>query len=221
MPITPMRVEFMLAGLVGRSHHPIHLDSLIAHELIRTRYGLSPTGAQIEDALLDLPLERRTIGGDWVWAASTIAFEWKGPPVQLAGTRALRAPEIQKHIDVIAKAKRTHTIDTTRGKWKADQYAASLQQASAARAYLVGDRMKIEPLLKGISTLGARRRHGTCVVSNVALIDDEAAANQCMRRYLPAASNIAGRKREGAYRLPMFDHRNQTIVIDNQLEYER
>lgn len=215
----PLRVDFTLAGVVGRSPHPIHLDAMIASHLIRSQFGLAPTQEQADHALANLPLEKREIGDTWVWAASSIAFEWTGPASQVTGIRAFRAPDIAKHCDVIRGKRGDAGIDTGKSQWKSEQYANPIQQASRARAYAIGDLEAIRTLLEGMTSIGAQRRHNPANVIGVTVEPDPAALDLWVRRYLPFAADIKAPCREGAYRLPMFERGNQTVVKDNHLEF--
>lgn len=219
MSFEPLRVDFTVVGLVGRSAHPIHLDAMIAKLLIQTELGFAPGQGEAERLLEELPLERKSIADTWVWAASTIAFKWTGPATQFAGVRAFRASEIANQIDVIEKVKSSQKIDTGSGKWKSEQYANPVQQASHARAYAIGDIEKIRSLLGSLTSIGAQRRHNPANVTSVHIEHDEAALELWNRRYLPPAANVKAPRREGSYRLPMFERRNQTVVKDNHLEY--
>lgn len=219
MAFEPIRIDFAICGLVGRSHHPIHLDALIAQRMIKAECGLAPSQDDADRILAALPLERRDFGGEWVWTASSIAFDWSGPATQVAGVRAFRPANIAKHLDIIAKSKDYHGIHTGKGPWKSEQYSNPLQQARAARAYAIGDRERISQLLEGLDAIGTQRRHNNANVRSVTVTRDETAFDLWKRRYLPLGAEVKAPCREGAFKLPMFERSHQTIVKDNHLEY--
>lgn len=221
MTMEPLRIDFVIAGLVGRGPHPIHLDSLVAHQLVRRDLGPSPDPKDALELLEKLPLARRTIGNEWVWAASSIAFTWSGPAVQFPGTRAFRASTLAADLDVIARTKITSQINTGSGHWKCEQYAVEAQQATNAVAYAIGMRDELTDLLGRIHTIGARRRHETAAVISVTITPDETAEHRWQCRYLPRQAEITAPLREGAFRLPLFDRANRTVIKDNHLRILR
>lgn len=214
----PLRIEFTLAGPTGRPARPIHLDSLIAHQLVQRDLPPNVEIAAIRDAINKLPLERLDIGGDWVWAASTLAFAWDTPPQQHLATRSFRGPAIAEVqlAGLFSNRKSSAPVDTTRGIFKTALYTHETQWARRAVAFCIGDKAEITDLLGRIEHIGARRRLGGGRVVSVDIVEDEAAHELAKRRYLPAAAS-EGRMVEGAYRLPLFDRAHQTIVRDNSL----
>lgn len=217
----PLRIEIDLVGPVERPARPIHLDSLIANLLVTRDIPHETDVATIRSHIERLPLERADIGGDWVWKASSVAFDWTTPPMQEFATRAIRPAAVA---EVVKSGMLTNfgidtKIDTARGQLKSATYAHEFQWARAAVAYCIGDQAEIEGLLQGMQSIGARRRLGNGQVSAVRVIDDERATALWSRRYLPQDAD-AGRMVEGAYRLPLFDRTHQRIVRDNHLEWE-
>lgn len=216
--MSPLRIEISLAGPIARPVRPIHLDSLIAHQLVQRDLPPDVDIPTIREKIASLPLGRAEIGGDWVWMASSVAFEWLTPPAQHFAVRAVRAPAIAEWQlkGIFTNRKEDSAIDTARGTFKASTYAHEVQWARRAVAYCVGDKDKIVDLLSRIENIGTRRRLGSGQVTSIEVIDDPQAEKLWQRRYLPAGA-ADGRLVEGAYRLPLFDRTHQTIVRDNSL----
>ena len=218
--MTPLRIDIMLAGPMERPADPIHLDSLIAHLLVKR--DLPPRSAVplIHAKILELPLERRQAGSDWVWAASTIAFEWITPPSQAFATLGIRAGDIapiQRSGFISGRAPNTK-IDTARGEFKAATYARDRQWASRGVAFCIGDEEEIRDLIGNLDQIGPRRRLGAGRVTNVVVSHDERAQNHWAKRTLPSDYCGPGRLAEGAYRLPLFEPENRKVVLLNPLE---
>ncbi len=216
----PFRVEFELTGPMTRPDHPIHLDSLIAHQLVKTTLLLGASVAEMRAATADLPLQKMIVGEDWIWAASTLAFNWSSAPFQDVGIRNFRSCHIAKYVDVLSGVKFTSKIETDRGIQKTEQYAVSMQYADTAVAYGIGDIAKIQSLLEGIETLGARRRHATMAVLSVKVIEDNRGHDLWQKRYLPPSNRLNEVLMQGAYRLPLFDVEHRTIIDNNQLVFD-
>lgn len=214
----PLRVEFELVGPIGRPARPIHLDSLIAHQLVRRDLPPDADIPSIRQRIDNLPLQRADIGGDWVWMASSLAFEWTTPPTQEFAVRAVRAPIIAEfQLAGLFTNRRPETkIDTSRGTFKAATYAHEMQWAKKAIAFCLGDENEISDLLQRIESIGARRRLGGGQVRRISITEDPSALDLWSRRYLPAGAEC-GKLVEGAYRLPLFDRSHQTMIRDNSL----
>ena len=219
--MTPLRIEIDLIGPVERPARPIHLDSLIANLMVTRDIPHETDVATIRAHIDRLPLARTEIGGDWVWQASSVAFDWTTPPMQEFATRAIRPEAIADVLNtgMITNFRPDTKIDTARGQLKSATYAHEFQWARAAVAYCVGDQAEIEDLLDGMESIGARRRLGNGRVSAVRVVPDERATVLWKRRYLPQHAD-EGRMVEGAYRLPLFDRTHQRIVRDNHLEWD-
>lgn len=219
--MTPLRIEIDLVGPVERPARPIHLDSLIANLMVRRDMPHETDVATIREHIAHLPLGRADVGGDWVWKASSVAFDWTTPPMQEFATRAIRPEAIAEVLKtgVISNFGVDTKIDTARGMLKSATYAHEFQWARGAVAYCIGDRVQLEDLLDGLESIGARRRLGNGQVSAVRVLEDDRATELWQRRYLPQGAE-AGRMVEGAYRLPLFDRTHQRIVRDNHLEWD-
>ena len=219
--MTPLRIEIDLVGPIERPARPIHLDSLIANLLVRDEIPHETDVATIRERIADLPLERADVGGDWVWKASTLAFDWSSQPMQEFATRAIRPQAVAEVLKtgLITNYGIDTKIDTARGQLKSATYAHEIQWARAAVAYCVGDRVRLTDLLSGLESVGARRRLGNGRVREVRIVEDVRAADLWMRRYLPQDAEV-GTMVEGAYRLPLFDRSHQTIVRDNHLRWQ-
>jgi len=220
--MTPLRIEIDLVGPVERPTRPIHLDSLIANLMVTRDMPHETDVATIRAHIETLPLGRVDIGGDWVWQASTLAFDWTTPPMQEFATRAIRPDAIADTLKtgLITNFGVDTAIDTARGQLKSATYAHEFQWARGAVAYCIGDRETLTDLLSGLESVGARRRLGNGRVSALRVVEDARAASLWMRRYLPQGASV-GRMVEGAYRLPLFDRTHQRIVRDNHLEWDR
>ena len=220
--MTPLRIEIDLVGPVERPARPIHLDSLIANLMVMRDMPNETDVATIRAHIETLPLGRVDVGGDWVWQASTLAFDWTTPPMQEFATRAIRPDAIADTLKtgLITNFGVDTAIDTARGQLKSATYAHEFQWARGAVAYCIGDRETLTDLLSGLESVGARRRLGNGRVSALRVVEDVRARDLWMRRYLPQGAGV-GRMVEGAYRLPLFDRTHQRIVRDNHLEWDR
>lgn len=219
--MTPLRIEIDLVGPVERPARPIHLDSLIANLMVTTEIPRETDVATIRAHIERLPLGRADVGGDWVWQASSVAFDWTTPPMQEFATRAIRPEAVAGVLKtgMISNFGVDTKIDVARGQLKSATYAHEFQWARSGVAYCIGDRARLEELLDGLESIGARRRLGNGQVSAVRVVPDAAAASLWKRRYLPQGA-VEGRMVEGAYRLPLFDRTHQRIVRDNHLEWD-
>lgn len=217
----PLRINFELVGPIGRPARPIHLDSLIAHELVQRDLPIDADIPSIRSKIEQLPLERGDIGGDWVWKASTLAFEWMTPPAQRFAIRAANADAIMEwqQKGLFNNRRADSSVDTSRGVFKSAIYAHEIQWARQAVAYCIGDEDEVTALVSEIENIGARRRLGGGRVARITVTPDEQANELWMRRYLPNGAP-EGRLVEGAYRLPLFDRTHQTVVRDNSLEVD-
>ena len=204
-----------------RPVNPIHLDGLIANRLVRRDLPADTHLDLIKTRILELPLARMEVGGDWVWAASTIAFEWTAPPSQAFATLAIRAHEIApiQASGIMTNRAPDTKIDTARGQYKAGTYARDRQWAARAMAFCIGDEEQIRDLMTGLDQIGPRRRLGAGVVTGVEVVQDERALDLWRRRSLPVGADGPGRLAEGAYRLPPYDPANRTVVRTYPLEY--
>jgi CRISPR type IV-associated protein Csf3 len=215
----PLRIEFHLDGAVIPPSHPIHLDSLVAGEILRAAGVETISQPKIDKILDGLPFARLDFHGASVWAASSIAFRWTGPTFRMAGTRRIAVEDIADNVDRIVGAKTSTKIETARGKWKSAQWATSLQQADLGVAFAIGSRSTLEDALARLESIGAARRYLSAVVLGVTITPDERALELAKRRYLPAGAIDGLPHIEGAIKMPLYDKRNRTIVADNHLEY--
>lgn len=216
----PLRIDFHLGGAVSRPAFPIHLDSLIANRLVQKTLPFEADVPTMRAAIEDLPLERREIGGDWVWTASTIAFDWAAPPQNNLATKAVRAQEIAPFIGarMLSNFRPDTKIDTGRGAFKSSLYTYETQWALKASAFCIGDKVRIAELLEGLDQIGTKRRLGFGKVIDLEIFEDDRANDLWMFRNLPAEANV-GRLAEGAYRLPLFEPKHQGVIRHNPLEY--
>lgn len=215
----PLRIDFYLNGAITRSPHPIHLDSLIAGEIIRHLPMTENRDTQIERVLANLPFAKLHFGEEWVWAASTIAFRWTSPALRMAGVKRNSAENIAMNSPVIAGLKPQHKIDMNRGKWKPAQWATNLQESDHAIAFAMGDKARIEDALAGVTTLGSARRYLSAEISRIEVSCDPRAKSLAARRFLPPNAIDGLPLREGALKMPLHLRQHQTIVADNHLDY--
>lgn len=215
----PLRIEFHLDGAVITPSHPIHLDSLVAGEILRAAGADKLPQSEIDRILNDLPFARLDYSGASVWAASSIAFRSTGPTLRMAGTKRIAVEDIADNVGLIAGARATTKIETSRGKWKSAQWARSLHQADLAVAFAIGSRTAIADALARVESIGAARRYLSAVILGVTVIPDERALELAKRRYLPAGAIEGLPHVEGALKMPLHDRRNRTIVADNHLEF--
>lgn len=216
----PLRIEMDLAGPMERPADPIHFDGLIAHLLVKRDLPADATIDRIRTTILALPLERRETGGDWTWAASTIAFEWTSPPMHGFATLAIRAAEISRFQETGAFTNRKPEtkIDTSKSTFKAGVWARERQWAARAVAFCIGDEEEVRDLLSRLEQIGPRRRLGAGMVTGTRVVVDGRAHDLWSRRSLPLHDGL-GRLAEGSYRLPAFDVANRTIVRTRPLEW--
>lgn len=219
--MTPLRIEMDLVGPVERPARPIHFDSLVANLMVGRDMPGETDVATIRGHIERLPLERAIVGDDWVWKASSVAFDWTSQPMQEFATRAIRPQAVAEVVKtgLINNFGIDTKIDVARGMLKSATYAHEFQWARMAVAYCVGDRDEIGDLLRDLHSIGARRRLGHGRIRAVRVVEDAAASTLWMRRYLPAGADV-GVPVEGAYRLPLFDRAHQRVVRDNQLQWD-
>lgn len=217
----PLRVQIDLNGPIERPARPIHLDALVAHQLVEQTYPAVRVQSQIRALLEELPFDRATVGSDWVWTASSLAFHWISPPMQSFAKRDVRAKDIAAFAKagLFSNLGSNSLIKTSTGLGKPTIYAHEQQWASKAVAYCIGDAEIISSLLSTLSVIGARRRITSVQVTAVNVRQEPVAATLWRRRYLPVGGG-GGRLIEGAYRLPLWDREHQTIVEDNSLTWE-
>ena len=173
--MTPLRIEFLLAGHLDVPSMPIHLDSLVAYARYQRALEEHESG-EIRDIIQDLPLGKETRDGSWVWQASALSFEGKESAGMRHWTRKTVIPDHyamaladgsiergrkatgnsadaqKKNRDALLAKDGSpklfaHKIDTVRGDMKNDLQAYAVCNASKAVAFCMGDPDALESLL--------------------------------------------------------------------------
>lgn len=173
--MTPLRIEFVLAGHLDVPAMPIHLDSLVAYARYQRALEEQDNGA-IRDLILDLPLQKESRNNSWVWQASALAFDNKDSAGMRHWTRKTVTPDYyamavadgsiergrkltgdvetakKKNMAAITQKDGTpkffaQKIDTVRGEMKAELQSYAVCTASKAVAYCVGDADELSMLL--------------------------------------------------------------------------
>ena len=173
--MTPLRIEFTVAGHMEKPSMPLHLDSLVAFTRLKSAEEMRESG-EIRDIIQDLPLAKKSQDGLWVWQASALAFE----DISSAGMRhwtrktvfpdyyalALENGTIERGKKMTGSAETardknhkalcdrdgntklfSQKIDTVRGTMKSELQAYPVCNATKAVAYCVGDPDTLEILL--------------------------------------------------------------------------
>lgn len=173
--MTPLRIEFLLAGHMDRPVMPIHLDSLVAYARNQKALEEQESGL-IRDIIQDLPLNKDVRGESWVWQASALAFEgvtnigmrhWTRKTViqdyyamAVADGSIERGRKLTGSIDEARKKNHkalcdkdgnakhfAQKIDTVRGDMKSELQSYPVFVATKAVAYCIGDAGQLESLL--------------------------------------------------------------------------
>ena len=167
--------------------HPIHLDALLASARVLEEEKKGHPG--MWSAQEDLPLEKHTLGTDWVWKASQLTLH------PAAGAEMF--PQVMVRSYPLNETLRGYTYGHWEGKvpkripqgsgtYKGYNLRLNLRQIQSAEAYCVGDPEQVEDLLRyNIRSLGASRRNGWGRVTDVRVDPCTAAATRWRERMLP------------------------------------
>lgn len=173
--MTPLRIEFLLAGHMERPAMPLHLDSLVAFARNQKAIENKETGL-IRDIIQDLPLSKEVRNESWVWQASALSFEGVDNVGMRHWTRKTVIPDYfameiasgfidrgRKPSASIEDSRKQNLkslttkegdpkhfaliVDTVRGQTKSELQAYPVFVASKAVAYCIGDADELEALL--------------------------------------------------------------------------
>lgn len=174
----PLKITFKVANGVVKSGLPIHLDALLAYAVTeRNRSDIedNPTIETLRALGEDLPLDKHAQSSDWVWKAS--ALMPVGDVYQSSSfyTQRINQEDFARRVvdGSIKKAGKTlpleemkphqYKIDVVRGSQRALLGYHPVSHVQDLVAYCVGDKDKIEEILKEygyITHIGGRRRSG-------------------------------------------------------------
>lgn len=213
--MTPLRIEFEIDGPVYPQAHPLHLDSLVASQMVLSRAD-PPDADELQKILANLPFEKALFGSEWVWKASAVQFEWDGLPSHESWTMKIDPADLYRLMEegVVQDMKPTSKIDMARGPLKAGQGVHECRWAKTAHAWAVGDKDRLQQQLETLHQIGTKRRLGAGRVRRVSIVEDPEALTRWASRYLPAAAKL-GIAVEGALRPPYFARDQQQMVLNN------
>lgn len=212
--MTPLRIDFEINGPIYPQAHPLHLDSLVASQIVLAA-AEPPTAEELQTILDTLPFEKANYRSDWVWKASALQFQWQGLPAHESWTMKVNAPDLYRLMEEgVLDERPTSLLDTVRGKWKAGQGVHELRWAKSATAWAVGDEAILRDHLGTLDQIGIKRRLGAGRIRRVTIVEDPQALNLWSSRYLPVAARL-GTAVEGAMRPPYFARDQQQMVLNN------
>lgn len=168
-----LRIEFSLASEVGEMSHPLHLDSLLAYA------ATQENGGDWRDITIPVSQERG------VYKCSALHFE---------RTHARLFSRIQKTeesiivegIGTYVSQKRVkNDFSLACQQFKNSIFSSSVFRSEKAIAYCVGDKDKIESLLRHIRTVGPLAKLGMGQVTGFTVTKDTAANERWQERVLP------------------------------------
>lgn len=186
--MTPLKIEFQLGTpVVIDSEYPIHLDGLLAWSRVQEAIRLGDTNPW--GASDDLPIAKAGQNEDWVWQASRLVFKYCTPRQLVNMQRRSEPDRIYRDYERgLWRAKRKDgppTINTNSGQLRAYQFYTSVQWASHAEAWCVGDPDRVRELLDKIEHIGKMGRNGFGQVSNILVTEDDEALERWRLRVLP------------------------------------
>lgn len=153
----PLKITaYPRCGIVTDKHLPI--DGILFYVAMRQVYGsqvLTTPGKAADVAVVDLPLEKRTINGDWLYAAS---FAQWGNSIDGQGFWVKRFDRKQDHF--IDFGTRRGKVIVGQGRYKAYRMPTFYRHALSVSWYVVGDRTEIENLLAHVTHIGKKTAQG-------------------------------------------------------------
>lgn len=212
--MTPLRIDMEIGGPMYPQAHPLHLDSLIASQMVLAQSS-PPNETQLAQLLDTLPFERAHFGEEWVWKASAVQFVWEGLPTHESWTMPVSNADLYQQIENgIVNMRGTSKIDTARGEFKAGMGLHESRWAKSARAWAIGDKKILERLLGTLHQIGTKRRLGAGRIRSLTVNEDPEASTLWANRYLPVSAK-QGIPVEGTFRPPYFARDQQKMVLNN------
>lgn len=146
------KVTFHLdgSGVCYDPNEPIHLDALIAWALA-PRQNFRHLQRDELPGEINLPLNRRHIGGDWVWCASALMPE---------GVTAESMQYWRKRFRQGRAELTDGSPNLTNGTYRDWQMPVPLLLCHRLVAYASGSRTDVKKLLRDVRSLGKKRAHG-------------------------------------------------------------
>lgn len=149
MSMQPLKIVWEFASPVAARTYPLHLDALLAWAMVNRAemMGGHPCPYSEQDVL---PLER---SGE-VWKASQLVFTPASEPYLLPFIRKASIVEFAADSGFRYEAGKKNKFSIGTGKYKAFDLRLHVQPMKGAVAWCVGDRGRIEDLLKDVTSLG-------------------------------------------------------------------
>lgn len=228
--LSPLKVTFELDTPMVASAYPVHLDALVAFAITKAAIAgmdadsLSDEGVRALAA--ELPFDRHSHGGEWVWKASALIPDQEGEQSVRMWTRKTNTADYAQRaaagtLDIGARTKNAlaagtkyaGAIVTVRGLLKNQFEFYPVKEVFHLSAWCVGDIDLIEPLLapeSGLIThLGKRTRIGHGRIKSVSIKEHSDAAENWKIRVLPWAESNAYVPVDAAFRPPYWAVENR------------
>jgi CRISPR type IV-associated protein Csf3 len=174
MSFKPFVAIAQINGPMQLSPKTVHLDGLLA--FARVQQYLLATGKSDHSVGNELPLEKFSSNGQWVWKASLFHYEEPRVPARmnLNRTHPVNKASMLKD-DQLGLVVAPRTVNTGGGAFKQRLFTDTVTHINRAIAVGVGDVSKVEELLQQITAIGQGRRHGYGRVQEwkVVELDDE------------------------------------------------
>ena len=148
----PLRVEWTLVRPVVARAHELHLDSLLAWARVQEAGG-------DWSVLEDLPLERETHQGEWVFKASVVDFASEEATRLVHMVRRTDPTQISLDAAEGMLVLNRATISMGSGELKGYSWHVPTQACRSAKAWCVGDLERVTELLGRVRSLGKMARN--------------------------------------------------------------
>lgn len=153
----PLKITaYPRCGIITDEYLPI--DGILFYAAMRQAYGaqvLTTPGKVPAVIAVDLPLEKRIINGEWLYAASFAQWE---KPADGQGFWVKRFD--RKQSGFIDFGKRRGKVIVEQGRYKAYRMPAFYRHALSVSWYVVGDKAEIENLLAHVTHIGKKTAQG-------------------------------------------------------------
>lgn len=153
----PLRITaYPRCGIVADEYLPI--DGILFYVAMRQAYGsqiLTTPGKSADAIAVELPLEKRTLNGEWFYAASFAEWQYYADG---QGFWVKRFDQKQGHF--IDFDNRRGKVIVEQGRYKAYHMPTFYRHALAVVWYVVGDKTKIENLLAHVTHIGKKTAQG-------------------------------------------------------------
>jgi len=160
--VQPLKITaYMQTGKVATTELYLPLDSILAYIWVKDNYperlNISASGIH-PDALIDpiLPLERRGEDDNWYWACSFACGEPKNEEILYWHKRF----DAQLSEDYVDFGKHRGKVDVKAGNYKNYRMPLITYLISKLEWYAIGDKAKIERMLKQVYFIGKKRNCG-------------------------------------------------------------